>query len=785
MVSGLSELSNGSAQGDIVKGQPALVRQAVVVLAMHRTGSSAITRVLNLLGCDAAKTLIGPDSHNESGYWESDVLRVFNDKILASAGSNWRDWQAFNRSWYETPRFAEYLENGLELLQSEYGGSKFFVFKDPRVTRIVPFWRQLLAYAKIEPYVIITLRNPIEVAASLAKRDGMTQAEAFLIWLRNMLEAEHGSRGMHRVLVSHNRLMKAPSATITAIQKPLGLFWPRLTSNVVNEIDAFISPTLQHHKVDNLSDVKSTYMFSDWLRRVYNIFDRWSETGEDKADWPLLDTVREAMDSLTEPLGEVISVLNRKTSDIAAQNKELAYLRGEAGKRGDTVTALTAEKKALIETFEREKLQMRQEHSTEMARAIAEAENLRSKIAEVEKQSLSLSDQLSQAATSRLEQEQSFVAQITTLQSDLEATQAALDEGRAAQKSLQDNLSETQSALLQRRLEAEETATALNSTQHELEAAHKKLAQSQKERDEERQKHSTEMTRAIAEAENLRSKIAEVEKQSLSLSDQLSQAATSRLEQEQSFVAQITTLQSDLEATQAALDEGRAAQKSLQDNLSETQSALLQRRLEAEETATALNSTQHELEAAHKKLAQSQKERDEERAASKAAAEAALSAAKASETERCDEIADLVHTLMKREATIEAQAAQIYAIEAACAKQNVVLEEIQQKLDETISQYFHLAEDGHFLLARINQVIDAVLARKEPPWWGLKRKLAWKAELLRNSGMFNAEWYNNAYSDVAQSGQDPALHFILHGRAEGRHPLPHIAHFTNALLKKA
>ena len=658
MVSGLSELSNGSAQGDIVKGQPALVRQAVVVLAMHRTGSSAITRVLNLLGCDAAKTLIGPDSHNESGYWESDVLRVFNDKILASAGSNWRDWQAFNRSWYETPRFAEYLENGLELLQSEYGGSKFFVFKDPRVTRIVPFWRQLLAYAKIEPYVIITLRNPIEVAASLAKRDGMTQAEAFLIWLRNMLEAEHGSRGMHRVLVSHNRLMKAPSATITAIQKPLGLFWPRLTSNVVNEIDAFISPTLQHHKVDNLSDVKSTYMFSDWLRRVYNIFDRWSETGEDKADWPLLDTVREAMDSLTEPLGEVISVLNRKTSDIAAQNKELAYLRGEAGKRGDTVTALTAEKKALIETFEREKLQMRQEHSTEMARAIAEAENLRSKIAEVEKQSLSLSDQLSQAATSRLEQEQSFVAQITTLQSDLEATQAALDEGRAAQKSLQDNLSETQSALLQRRLEAEETATALNSTQHELEAAHKKLAQSQKER-------------------------------------------------------------------------------------------------------------------------------DEERAASKAAAEAALSAAKASETERCDEIADLVHTLMKREATIEAQAAQIYAIEAACAKQNVVLEEIQQKLDETISQYFHLAEDGHFLLARINQVIDAVLARKEPPWWGLKRKLAWKAELLRNSGMFNAEWYNNAYSDVAQSGQDPALHFILHGRAEGRHPLPHIAHFTNALLKKA
>ncbi|WP_157742356.1 hypothetical protein [Sphingobium xenophagum] len=42
--------------------------------------------------------------------------------------------------------------------------------------------------------MVITLRHPVEVAASLAKRDGMTGAEAALIWLRNMLEAEHGSR---------------------------------------------------------------------------------------------------------------------------------------------------------------------------------------------------------------------------------------------------------------------------------------------------------------------------------------------------------------------------------------------------------------------------------------------------------------------------------------------------------------------------------------------------------------------------------------------------------------
>lgn len=76
---------------------------------MHRTGASAITRVLNLLGCDTAKTLMGPNEHNESGYWESDVLRVLNDKFLASGGS---DWQAFNPGWYQTSRLVEYLERG-------------------------------------------------------------------------------------------------------------------------------------------------------------------------------------------------------------------------------------------------------------------------------------------------------------------------------------------------------------------------------------------------------------------------------------------------------------------------------------------------------------------------------------------------------------------------------------------------------------------------------------------------------------------------------------------------
>lgn len=130
------------------------------------------------------------------------------------------------------------------MLTAEFAASKFFVFKDPRITRIVPFWRQLLARAGVVPCAILTLRHPVEIAASLSKRDGMTGAEAALLWLRNMLEAEHGSRELPRVVAGYDQLLAAPSTTMAAVQKPLGLAWPRLSDTVAREIDAFMLPNL-------------------------------------------------------------------------------------------------------------------------------------------------------------------------------------------------------------------------------------------------------------------------------------------------------------------------------------------------------------------------------------------------------------------------------------------------------------------------------------------------------------------------------------------------------------
>ncbi len=101
---------------------------AILIAGMHRSGTSVLTRTLNLLGCDLPKT-----PSNDPEHWESKVIMNLNDEILASSGSAWHDWGAFNPGWYASPVIDEFRERAQAALESEFGASRLFVLKDPRI----------------------------------------------------------------------------------------------------------------------------------------------------------------------------------------------------------------------------------------------------------------------------------------------------------------------------------------------------------------------------------------------------------------------------------------------------------------------------------------------------------------------------------------------------------------------------------------------------------------------------------------------------------------------------
>ena len=62
-------------------------RRVILILGMHRSGTSALTRVLNLAGMHLATGLSDPNNFNDTGYWESLEIQKLNDRLLVETNS--------------------------------------------------------------------------------------------------------------------------------------------------------------------------------------------------------------------------------------------------------------------------------------------------------------------------------------------------------------------------------------------------------------------------------------------------------------------------------------------------------------------------------------------------------------------------------------------------------------------------------------------------------------------------------------------------------------------------
>jgi len=274
-------------------------RQALVVLGMHRTGTSALTGTLVRLGVDGPRTIVPPDDHNPRGYWESDQLNRFHERLLSAARTSWDGWTSVDPAWLapDTP-FSHELRR---LLDDEYGASSLFVVKDPRICRLVPAWLNSLD-GTVEAKVIITIRSPGEVAASLAARDGIAAAPALLAWLRHVLDAEHGTRHVTRSFVSFHDLLSDWRAVADRLAIELAVSWPD-GDQQRDDIAAFVDPGLRHHE-GGIPDVRAP--LSEWLHRTIAAFDLLLQPDGARRSEALstLDDVKGELDTAAGLFGE-------------------------------------------------------------------------------------------------------------------------------------------------------------------------------------------------------------------------------------------------------------------------------------------------------------------------------------------------------------------------------------------------------------------------------------------------------------------------------------------------
>ncbi len=323
---------------------------AILVAGMHRSGTSAQSRLLNLVGCDLPKTLMEPSpENNETGFWESQPISDLNRNILLSRGSNWNEWRTFDSGWYASPKVVSFREEAQALLHQEFGDSRLFVLKDPRLCLLLPFWIEVLETFGAEPRIVLPIRNPLDVAMSLKRRDGIDASNAYLIWLRHVLEAESGSRNLRRAYLRYDTLLSEPHAAMDRLGRDLDVSWPKRASVRAHaEIERFLSPELRHHQSDDAAFLTDPVL-SRWLGQCFELFNRWSRGEVCETDVALLDRIRSAFDEATPLFSRYVAGYEQAVAERDRRIEGLSEAVAERDRRIEGLSEAVAERDGRIE----------------------------------------------------------------------------------------------------------------------------------------------------------------------------------------------------------------------------------------------------------------------------------------------------------------------------------------------------------------------------------------------------------------------------------------------------
>ena len=308
-----------------------MMKQAILVLGMHRSGTSALTRVLSLLGAALPNNVLGSAPGNETGHWEPERLMVLHDQMLLEAGSRWDDWRAFDPAALGVERLAYYKAEITRLIAEEYGDAPFFVLKEPRICRFVSLYADILTSMKIDVRYLLTMRNPQAVMASLAARNGFTPGYAALLWLRHIIDSEHATRENPRAFLSYEELMRDWSTGIKKSAHALAISWPRSLKEATPEIGEYLSPEYQHHFADEaqlLADERVT----QWVKDAYIALKALEKDRDTKAAFAALDRIKAEFDAVAPIFGETFY------AELSAQNRMAANALADLQKITDERT---------------------------------------------------------------------------------------------------------------------------------------------------------------------------------------------------------------------------------------------------------------------------------------------------------------------------------------------------------------------------------------------------------------------------------------------------------------
>ena len=282
------------------------MKRVIIILGMHRSGTSAMAGALQCMGVDLGSRLMAAtEGANDAGYFEHVDIVDLHERLLSSLGSNWDDLRPLPRKWWKQDGASPFRKELLEILRRDFGDSHLWGIKDPRMCRLMPLWYSVLDELDVSPLCVLVFRHPEEVAVSLHRRDEMDLSRGYLLWINHVLEAEVASRGKMRVFVRYEDLLGDSHQIIRTVSGRFGIAWPTPPQEGLEALDRLISPALHHCHTQKKK-------MAGVIRNVYDILLRAGVNGEmSSEDQDRLDHIREGLMTASEALMPALAETSR------------------------------------------------------------------------------------------------------------------------------------------------------------------------------------------------------------------------------------------------------------------------------------------------------------------------------------------------------------------------------------------------------------------------------------------------------------------------------------------
>ena len=258
------------------------MKKCLIVLGMHRSGTSAFTGILDLLGVNLGTKMLETQPDNPTGFFENKYVVLANDCILETLNSSWDDTYPLPHDWLGRFEGSQLQVDIRSFLRTDIVDDQLYALKDPRLCRLLPLWLPLLSAEDVFPHFSIIIRNPLEIAESLSLRNGFSTEKSLVLWMQYMLDAERHTRHLPRGFIKFESLLNDPQKSVETAFRNTGLELPNPSNLTGQNLSHFLDGNLRHHNIsDGEFNARCPNIVADYYRLLCEISEHEMATPED------------------------------------------------------------------------------------------------------------------------------------------------------------------------------------------------------------------------------------------------------------------------------------------------------------------------------------------------------------------------------------------------------------------------------------------------------------------------------------------------------------------------